>query len=328
MYYSLFLLAAIIVLSFLVIKSADLVVTSLKKISQRTKATPFALSAIILALGTSLPELTVAFTSALDGLPNLVLGVVVGSNIANLGLVAGISALARGRVHVNSNYYRKDLFIAFLASIAPIILIVDGSLSRVDGIILISVYGSYGLSFFKRRYQEVARGASDESDLYTLFRRLNVTKGGRDYGKFLIGLAMLLFFADITVRVSQAFADSINVPIFLVGLFIISIGTSLPELAFSLRTLKDRHPSMFLGNLLGSTIANSTLIIGVAATIRPIELFAVSEYVTAILMFFVIFASFWYFIRSKHHLNRMEGFLLILLYIGFVLLELSQEVSL
>lgn len=324
------LLILLIILSFLLIRSADLVIASLHKLSSKTKAGTFALSAILLALGTSLPELTVGLTSALDGLPNLVLGVVVGSNIANLALVAGLATVIRGRVNVNKNYYRRDILITFLASIAPILLIIDGELSRVDGIVLISVYGSYAMGFFKRRYQEVARGATDpkESVFYRFFKRLNLVSGSRDYGKLLIGLAMLLLFSDLIVRLSQVFAMTIDIPVFLVGLFVISIGTSLPELAFSFRSLEENHPSMFFGNLLGSTIANSTLIIGVTAAISPIQLFAVTEYITAVIAFFVIFFVFWLLIKSKHYLTRWEGAILLVLYVIFLLVELVQEVNL
>jgi cation:H+ antiporter len=101
----------------------------------------------------------------------------------------------------------------------------------------------------------------------------------------------------------------------------LAVGTSLPELAFSLRSVTDHEPSMFFGNLLGSTIANSTLIIGIASFISPIEVVAVNQYFKAVIAFIVVFIVFWLFIRSKHRLERWEGGLLLLLYFLFLVVE-------
>src|SRR3989304_1146803 len=105
------------------------------------------------------------------------------------------------------------------------------------------------------------------------------------------------------------------------GLVIVAVRTSLPEFAFSLRSIEDHEPAMFFGNLLGSTIANSTLIIGIASIIHPIEIAEVSQYIIAVLAFIVIFITFWIFIRSKHRLDRWEAMILLLLYIIFVIVE-------
>lgn len=311
------------IFSMILIKSADLTVSSLKQISNHTKTGVFALSAIILALGTSFPELSVGFTSALSNSPNLSLGVVVGSNIVNISLVAGLTALFAGKVHINQNYLKRDIAIALIASLAPLILLLDGTLSRIDGIVLLAIYASYASSFFKKRYQEVARGVEVHTFLHSIFRHVNNVhiKGRREWGKLFVGIASLLFSADIIVRVSKSLAESFGIPLFVVGLIVLAIGTSLPELAFSFRSLKEHEPSMFYGNLLGSSIANSTLIIGVASTITPITLKADLQYFFAAVSFIVIFLLFWYFTRTKQRLDRWEALVLLLLYITFAIGE-------
>ena len=309
--------------SFLLIKSADLSVVALKLISSRTKTKVFALSALILAVGTSFPELFVGFTGALEGSSNLTLGVVLGSNIANISLIAGAAAAYAGYVKVSENYLKKDVVIAFIATTAPIILMLDGDLSRVDGLVLLAIYGSYASSFFKKEYIKISEEIDTETMLHSMFRSIKVAgkKYSRSYGELFVGIALLLVSSNMIVRFSKALALEMGIPVFLVGVFILAVGTSLPELAFSYRSIKDHEPSMFLGNLLGSTIANSTLIIGVATTLSPLHIMAVHEYLIAVVASLLIFVIFWIFIRTKHRLSRGEAIALLLIYSAFVVLE-------
>lgn len=314
------LIFLLLLFSFLLIKSADLVVVALRRISRSTHTGVFALSAILLAVGTSFPELFVGITSAIEQSPNLTLGVVFGSNIANITLVAGVAALLHGRVFVHGEFLKRDVFIALVAGVLPIVLVLDGALSRVDGLILLAAYGAYASSFFRGRYMEIAEEHKKESFFYRFLRRFNHidTKRAKEFGRLFVGIALLLFSADMMVRLSETLAVSAGVPIFLIGLLVLAFGTSLPELAFSFRSLEDREPSMFFGNLLGSTIANSSLVIGATSVIAPIEIIAVGEYLIAIIAFVIVFLSFWLFIKSKHRLDRWEAFSLLGLYITFV----------
>lgn len=318
------LIILLILFSFLLIKSADLVVVALRRISRQTKTGVFVLSALILAIGTSFPELFVGITSAIEKSPNLTLGVVLGSNIANILLVAGFAAFIHGRVVVQGEFLRRDAFIALAAGILPIILVLDGRLGRVDGLVLLASYGAYATSFFRGRYLEIAEEHKKESFFYRFLRQFNHINGyrTREFGRLFVGIALLLLSADMIVKLSEQLAVAANIPIFLIGLIILAVGTSLPELAFSLRSLEDHEPSMFFGNLLGSTIANSTLILGVTVLIHPIQLMAVSEYLIAMATFVVGFLLFWLFIQSKHRLDRWEAFSLILLYVIFVVATL------
>jgi cation:H+ antiporter len=317
------LILLLLIFSFLLIKSADLVIVALRRISRQTKTGVFALSAVILALGTSFPELFVGITSAIEKAPNLTLGVVIGSNIANIALVAGLTALVVGKVHVQSNYLKRDVMVALVAGILPMILILDGKLSQVDGLILLVTYGAYASSFFRRRFEEIAQEHKKESFFYRFLRRFNQisTKKTKEYGRLFIGIALLLFSADTIVKISMQMALFAKIPIFVIGLVVVAIGTSLPEFVFSLRSLEEHQPSMFFGNLLGSTIANSTLIIGATSLIHPVTVVAVDQYFMAAMAFILVFGCFWYFIRTKHRLDRWEALLLLLLYVTFLVVE-------
>lgn len=307
----------------ILIKSADFVIVGLRRLGKSTKTAVFALSAIILALGTSLPELFVGITSAIENTPNLILGVVLGSNIANIALVCGFMSLITGRIIVRGAVLRRDIIVAFLAGIIPMILLLDGKLGRVDGLILLSVYFAYTTSFFKKRYEEIAEEHRKESFFYRFFRRFNYIDASRrrESGRLFVGIALLLFSADMIVRLSRMVAESAGIPVFIIGLLVLAVGTSLPELAFSLRSLEDNESSMFFGNLLGSLIANSTLIIGFTSLINPIEVVAVDQYLKSAIFFVVIFLTFAFFVDSKKRLDRWEGLVLLLMYLLFAIVQ-------
>lgn len=316
---------SILILSFVLIKSADMVIVAIRRISKTTHTGIFALSALILAIGTSFPELFVGITSAVEGSPEVSLGDVTGSNIANIALVGGLAALLIGKVRVSDTYLKRDVFIALIAGVLPLILLGDHILTRVDGLILLTVYFAYATSFFRRRFQQIGQEQQQLSFIYRFLRKFNhlASQRRKEFGRLFLGFALLLFSADSIVRLATYLANLANIPNFVVGAVIIAIGTSIPEFAFSLRSLEEHEPSMFFGNLLGSTIANSTLVLGVVSLIHPIKIVAINHYMIAVAAFIIVFFSFWYFIRSKHRLDRWEATVLLLLYVAFLVAEFT-----
>lgn len=319
------LIILLLFLTFLLIKSADIVVVSLRRLSRETHTKVFILSSILLAIATSFPELFVGITSALEEAPHLSFGNVLGANIANISLVAGLSAFIVGKVNVQGEFIRKEVAVAAIAGLLPLILALDGKLSRVDGLILILTYLGYATSFFKFRFLEIAEQHRKESFFHRFLRKfihmhfeINKTK---EWGRLFVGIILLLISADLLVKVAKVLAENAGIPVFLVGLIVISIGTTLPELAFSLRSLEDNEPTMYFGNLLGSIIANSTLILGLVSLIYPIQIIAVQKTAIAAAAFILIFLVFWFFIRSKLKLERWEAFLLLLVYGIFIVVE-------
>lgn len=314
---------SLIFFSFVLIKSAEWVIIALRRIARKSKVGVFAISAIILAVGTSLPELFVGISSSIEGLPNISLGVVLGSNIANTALITGMVALILGRINVHGDYLKRDVFMALIAGLLPLALMADRILGRVDGLVLLFVYASYTASFFKDKFAEITNEHSKESFFYRFLREINHIDFdvSKEYGKLFISLALMLFSSQMIISTSQEMAMIIGIPIFVVSLVILAIGTSLPEFVFSLKSIKGGEPKMFFGNLLGSTIANSTLIIGLTAVISPINITSFNDYRNAIIAFVIIFISFWLFIRTKHRLDRFEALILILMYLIFILFE-------
>ena len=138
----------------------------------------------------------------------------------------------------------------------------------------------------------------------------------------ILGLIMLLFSSTIAVEVATRIAVDLRIPLILIGLFFIAVGTSLPELVFEVKAARLGQTGMVFGNLLGSLVANATLILGLAALIHPISVAGRERYVFQAQSVFVgSFLLLWFFIRTKLKLQRWEGFVLTLVYLLFILVE-------
>ena len=311
----------IFVFIFLLLFGANLVVVGLRRLTKASQSGLFAFSAIALGLATSLPELSVAITSGINQNSSLSLGNVLGANIAILTLVAGGAALIAGKVVVSGGILRREVLIALLGGILPLLFLFDSTLSRIDGLILIVIWGAYVAHFFKLRFVQIAKAFSREGFWYRFLQRVNGTTGGETI-RLLVGVALLLFSAGIIVRLSKILAQDVGMPLFLVGALILAVGTTLPELAFSFRSLLSGEPTMFFGNILGSIIVNSTLVIGVAALLSPITV-SFSSILPIGVAFLLVYLLFWFFIRTKHRLERREGAILLVLYILFVVIIAS-----
>ncbi len=319
-----FYLVSILFFSLVLIKATDILIINFKALAARTRLGQFAITELFLALATSLPEYFVGITAALKQSPALSLGNVLGANIANLSLVIGGGALIGGTIFVQGNLLGRDILYTLLTGSAPLLLLLDKDLSRVDGLILLFLYGFYQVNIFREREKNRVEVES-EGFVQRLLRRLNHRSAKREIGWIFLGVAILLFSADMIVRFSASLATLLNVPVLLIGLILISIGTTLPELVFGIEAIKQHQPGMVLGNLLGSIVTNATLIIGTVALIYPVEVVAFNEYLLATLAFFVVFSSFYLFTASKRRLDRWEGVVLIIFYFLFAFAEFFRS---
>jgi len=309
-------LILLIFFSFLLIKATEILVEALNTFSKNTKIGKFALSSSLIALTTSLPELFVGITAALEKKSVLSLGNVIGANIANISLVIGGAALVGGSIGIIGDFLIKDLFYALLAGFAPLLMLLDGYLSQTEGLLLLAIYGIYNFALFKSRNYYVHPGVR------RLLHGIDKKETDRQVGWFFFGAALLIFSADSLVKIAEQITLSFKMPLFLIGLFLVSIGTSLPELSFEIAAVRKKQVGMVFGNLLGSIITNSTLIIGLVALVNPIVLTGgFKPYFWATVAFLLIFFIFWLFSYTKRKLERWEGIILILIYLGFIFFE-------
>ncbi len=291
-------------------------VQALDHLSNSSQLGKFALTSILMGIATSLPELFICLAAALEKEQNLALGNVLGSNIADLSLVIGGATLVGGSLSIFGEFWKKDFLAIFLAAILPLFLLLDNSLSRVDGLLLLLVFGIYNYTILaespKRRLKRRKAG---------ILHRLNHQGTQKQIAWLFLGAALLLFSADMIVKLAGSLASQLHLPLILVGLFLVAVGTSLPELSFEIGAVRRKQVAMVFGDLIGSVVANSTLILGLTALINPIKLRSFESFFLATVFFIVIFLLFWFFVKTKRKLERWEAVVLILVYGFFIFLE-------
>ena len=235
----------------------------------------------------------------------------------------GVAAMIGGSVGVVGEFLKRDFAMAFLVGALPMLLLLDGNLSRVDGIGLLVVYVMYVLGTFweQRRYRSKRRG----SVWGRIWQRLGNGETDKQLGWVIGGAVVMIVAADLLVQVAGDLANSLGIPAFLMGLFVVAVGTSLPELVFEIEAIRNKEIGMVYGNLLGSVAANSTLILGLTAVIAPVRLDnGFRPYLLATIAFVVVFGVFWLLVRTKKRLDRWEGAILVLIYLVFAWLEFSR----
>jgi len=299
------------------VKSGAWVVRSLTRVAKYLQMTEFVVAFILMAFATTMPEFFVGITSALNGRPELSFGNIIGSNIINLTLAVGVGALlakglkCEGTVIQRSSVY--TLVIAFL----PILLMLDGSISRVDGVVLLLALAFYMHRLFAQseRFTKVfSNSFNREWQKFKFFLR--------DLFVFIFSLALLLLSAQGVVWSATYLAAALNLSLMIIGALIVALGTNLPEITFGIKAITMGHKDMVLGNLLGAVVSNSTLVLGMTVLIHPLEITNFSPYFIGIIFITVTLIFFTIFSRTGWGINRKEALFLLAIYIAFVVLEL------
>lgn len=292
------------------IVSSNFLVKSLTRLSRYLKLNEFALSFILMAFATSLPELVVAITSAFEGNSSLSFGLAVGSNIANLSLILGVIVLLAKTIPVSGILKRKDAINMSIIAILILLLSGDGQVSRADGLILVIIYGFYIVNLFTNgKYHKKSNSYTDVKEILIYFFM------------FMACIVGLIVSAELLVNSSTELARILSVPLLLIGFILVAFGTSLPELAFEIRAIRKNHKNLALGDILGSVVTNSTLVIGVSAVINPIVIHSMDLLRTSFIFLILVIVLFNIFMYTKKELSRWEGAVLI----GIYLLYISSE---
>ena len=293
----------------ILIRCAKYAIRYSSKIARALHMPEFIVSFFIIAIFSVLPEATVAVMSAIQGDPELGFGTLLGSNVADLTFVFGIVALfSSGGIKVKSKILRDDLFYLILL-LFPLILGFDGTLSRVDGIVLLGL----GSLFFYRIYRESKRF----SKKFTAAKREPFTKSML---LLLLSLVILATSAFFTVKYAENFATDIKIPAMLIGVTILAFGTSLPELTFSIKAIRKKHDQLALGDILGTVVTDGTILLGIIAIICPFSYAPYKIYILGGAVFLAAVFAF-SFMKSDKSINKKEGMILILFYIVFIIIQ-------
>ncbi|MFG6150310.1 calcium/sodium antiporter [Halobacillus sp. B23F22_1] len=300
----------------LLIKGADLFVDGSSNIARLLRVPPILIGLTIVAIGTSSPEATVSIIAALQGNAEVSLGNVVGSNIFNVTLVVGIAAFLYPLM-VESETTKKEIPFVLLASGALLVLISDTKLQRLsenlltrgDGIIFLlflSIFMYYVIEVGMKSRKESMDGAIPSN-----------IKWGKNTGLTLAGLVAIIFGGDLVVDSGTSIAYDLGMSNTLVGLTIIAIGTSLPELVTSISAALKKESGIALGNVVGSNIFNILFVLGASAFISPLPVNG-KIFIDVMIMIALSLLLF-LFSRTHYKIGKTEGFILLAMYIIYLI---------
>ncbi len=294
----------------LLIKGADFLVDGSSSLAKRFNVSTLMIGLTIVAFGTSMPEFVVNVIASFNGTTDIAMGNILGSNIANILLILGISALIYP-LKVQHSTVWKEIPFSLLAAFILIILANDNlGLSRTDGIVMLSFFIIFLSYVFElARNNRIANKGHITIKAYTTRKILLM---------IIFGLLALFIGGKMVVEGVVVIAKNIGISEFMIGLTIVAVGTSLPELVTSAMAVYRRETDLAVGNIIGSNIFNIFFILAISAIITPIQ---IEPYVNTD-MFVLLIASFlpftFMFIGERHKLERREGAGFILMYIAYI----------
>lgn len=299
----------LIVLGFvLLIKGADFLVDGASNIAKKFHIPEIVIGLTIVSIGTSMPELFVSITSALEGHSDISIGNVVGSNLVNLLFILGISSIIR-RVRISKETRKVDIPICLFVTIVFMFLCNVGmDVSRVDAgilLILFVMFIAYTIFTGIKGSKENFQNDSNEIEKSNTFK---------DIIWIVLGILGLKFGGDLSVDNAVKIAEMFNWSEKLIGVTILAIGTSLPELVTSVSAAMKGKSDIAVGNIIGSNIFNMLFIIGVSAMIHPITYNVSYNMDMAILIFATIILSIFPLIRPRNAINKENGILYVFMY--------------
>ena len=296
----------------LVIKGADMLTEGAVGIAERLRMPQFLIGLTVVAVGTSMPEFCVSLVSALKGTADLAVGNVIGSNIFNAMPIVGITAMV-APMSVLKSTVRLDIPFALLASVLLAAFCIDGEITRIDAgilFVLLLLFMYVTLHHAKKnrdQQQEPTEDATTYKPLMPVWKALLL---------MLVGLACLIGGSNLFVEGATQIAAALGVSDAVIGLTIVAMGTSLPELATSVVAARKGNSGIAIGNVLGSNVLNILLILGVTGLISPMHIQGITTVDLAMLVVSMVLLLIFSF--TKYTIARWEGAVLTALFVGYV----------
>ncbi len=306
----------------LLIWSADLLVDNASNLASQLGVSTFLVGVIVVGFGTSAPELFVSAVAALQDRGNLALGNALGSNITNIGLVLGSAALVRA-LPVSSATAKIDLPLVIVSGVLAIVFVLDGLLSRSDGLILLVVLLAYLLWTAKS-----SNDGNDESAIENLSDKPDQANSGqlespenksltKNTVLTIVSIVVLMAASRMLVTGSVDIAEFFGVGELIIGLTIVAIGTSLPELAAAIAAARKGVHDMIIGNIIGSNVFNTLGVLGVTGTLKATEI-DTSALARDFPIMFIFSAVMLVFALTKGMFSRFDGGVLVVGYLAYL----------
>jgi len=316
--------------------SGSRLIRGLMKISRYLGWREFVVAFFIMAFAGSAPNLFVGINSALRKIPQLSFGEIVGGNVVDLTLAVALAVLIGGNaLPIRSKMVQTSSIFTAAVAVLPLFLILDGTLGRIDGLILLLAFAIYIFWLFSKeeRFRKLYKINKKPQEQATspvsflkekkeprTFRQFKVFL--KNLRKITVALILLLLASWGVVRSAQFFSESLSISIPVIGILIVGLGNALPETYFAIASARKGQTWMILGNLMGAVIISATLVLGIVALIQPIEIFDFSAFAIARIFLIISAIFFLIVVRTGQKITRKEGVFLLGIYILFVLSEI------
>ncbi|SOC58026.1 cation:H+ antiporter [Chromohalobacter canadensis] len=295
--------------------SADRFVDGAAATSRHLGLPPLLIGMVIIGFGTSAPELMVSGLSAWQGNPGLALGNAYGSNIANIGLIVGLVALF-SPLMMHSQVLRQELPLLLLVTLASLWCLQDGSVSRWDAVLLLAMLAAFLIYSVMRGRQTGSDALADDTTANLDTQSMSLK---RAVTWTLVGLVLLIVSSRLLVWGAVDIASAFGVSDLIIGLTVVAIGTSLPELASSISAVRKNEHDLVIGNVVGSNLFNTLAVVGLAGIIDPIDVDSavlVRDWpvMAGLTLALTVFGIGW---KGQGRINRLEAALLLATFIAY-----------
>lgn len=299
----------IIALASLVIvaKSADLLVYGISDYAKKLGLSDYLIGFLVVSIGTSLPELIASINGAVMNKGELVFGTIIGSNLFKIVLI-GIMPFIAKKVKLKQDAAGNAPIITFVVVILPLLMVIDGYLSRIDGIILLTAFFVYVLRLWR-----------GEGQLGKIKKNVELKSIWKDSLIFIGSLVALLLSARWLVYSSVEISEILSIHPFIIGFVVIGLGASAPEVMVQIRSIIKKHHNLGFGSTLGSLVANSALVLGLTAILKPFSIAFGTILNTAV--FFTGGLLFTLFLTGKETISKRDGIIMISVYVIALLFE-------
>jgi len=309
----------------LLVWSADRFVEGSATVAKRAGMSPLVIGMVIVGFGTSTPELIVSVLASAEGNPGIALGNAYGSNIANIALILGIASLIRP-LTVRSSILKKELPILTVITMLSVLLMLDRKLGRTDGIVLLVAFCILMWWTIREGRGHVTDPLGEQFAQESEARRMGL---GKAIFRIVLSLAILIASSRLLVYAAVSIATALGMSDMVIGLTVVAVGTSLPELASSIIAAHKGEHDIALGNVLGSNLFNTLAVAGLATTIRPTALEDAMLYRDMSFMGLLTISLFIFgygFRGRKGRLNRFEGAFLLIAYFIYTFILIRSTI--
>ena len=290
---------------------AGLILSSADRFSKRLRVSSFAFSFFVLGILTSIPEFGIGMNAIAEGRPGIFVGNLIGGILVIFILIIPIFAILGNGIKLQHKLDSKRLLFSFFVMLSPAFLILDGKITKIEGVLMIVLYAF--LFYFIQREKgifDTERNSLLDVKAYSF----------KDIVKVLIGIGIIFVSSNLIVDKTIYFADVFKISPYYISLVLLSVGTNLPELSLAIRSVMLKKKDVAFGDYVGSGSAN-VFLFGIFTVLNTNEVLTDDNFFVTFLIMAVALGLVYYFLRLKNYITHEEGIFLLLLYIFFVIIE-------